>query len=134
DARRALARWVRRRETAGLLRATAGTNGIAQLRRALRRRVDQAIRGTPFAQRSARARALDAAVRECLDTGGAGVEALLAAALRSSPTGDALVDAVLRIAARLPADPPARAPHASAAPRATLVAFYAFGPEPPDDS
>ena len=143
DARRALAGWARRRQTAALLTAGAGTGGVAQLRRALRRRVDQAIRDTPFAQRSARARALDAAVHHCLDAGGAGIEALLAAALRSAATDDALATEVLRLAARLPAhpgdpadlgDPPALARDAKAAPRATLVALYAFGPEPPDDS
>lgn len=143
DARRALTGWVRRRETAALLTAGAGTGGVARMRRALRRRVDQAIRDTPFAQRAARARALDAAVRRCLDTGGAGIEALLAAALRSAATDDVLASEVLRIAARLPAHPgdpadlgdrPALARDPKAAPHATLVALYAFAPGPPDES
>jgi superfamily II DNA or RNA helicase len=131
DARRSLARWVRRRETAALLTATTGTGGGVQLRRALRRRVEQAIRDTPFAQRSARARTLDGAVQQCLNAGGAGIETLLAASMRSSTTDEALADEVMRIAARLPA---AHDRHSSAAPRATLVALYAFGPELPDGS
>lgn len=112
-----------------MLTGDASTGGVAQLRRALRRRVDQAIRNTPFAQRSARARALDVAVRRCLNAGGAGIESLLATALRSSATDNALADEVLQIAARLPS---AHDRHASAAPHATLVALYAFGPEPAD--
>jgi hypothetical protein len=132
EARRALARWSRRRSTGALLRAPAPAGRISATKRAVRGRVDRAIRSTPFAHRAERARALGRALGWCDRNASAGLESVLARLHRAATSDDDFADALVRLAARHGGA--TRQEPGGGDPRSRLVALYAFAPGSPAES
>ena len=111
-ARRALARWVRRASAASLVGAGAGAD--TALRRAVRRRIDAALRTLPLATRGLAADQWSTVLAALLRQPGAGMTIALRRLLRVTRTPLAFTTALESLAATCapsPVSPEPGAPH-----------------------